>query len=58
MNDFKILTEELKKFSSERDWNQFHNAKDLALALNVEANELLEYFFEKKLVSQWAMLLS
>jgi hypothetical protein len=32
----------LLKFRNERDWEQFHNPKDLALALNVEAGELLE----------------
>ncbi|MEX0386033.1 nucleotide pyrophosphohydrolase [Spiribacter onubensis] len=38
------LTERLKQFRDERDWAQFHNAKDLALALSIEANELLEAF--------------
>jgi dCTP diphosphatase len=36
-----------KKFSTfvkERDWEKFHNPKDLAIALSVEANELLELF--------------
>ncbi|SEO08969.1 NTP pyrophosphatase, house-cleaning of non-canonical NTPs [Terribacillus saccharophilus] len=40
--------EDLKKavlrFRDERDWGQFHNAKDLALSLNLEAAELLENF--------------
>ena len=36
------LREALLKFRNDRDWEQFHNAKDLALALNVEAGELLE----------------
>ena len=34
----------LKAFRDERDWSQFHNAKDLAIALNIEAAELLEAF--------------
>jgi NTP pyrophosphatase (non-canonical NTP hydrolase) len=37
----------LKKFRDERDWEQFHNPKDLALAINVEAGELLELFLWK-----------
>ena len=47
MNDIKEITEALLRFRNERDWEQFHNAKDLALALSVEANELLELFLWK-----------
>ena len=47
MSDIKILTEQLIKFRDERDWEQFHNPKDLALAINVEAGELLELFLWK-----------
>lgn len=43
----KEITEELIKFRNERDWEQFHNPKDLALAINVEAGELLELFLWK-----------
>ncbi len=32
------------KFRDERNWAQFHNAKDLAISLNLEASELLETF--------------
>jgi len=32
----------------ERDWSQFHNAKDLALAISIEAAELNELFLWKK----------
>ncbi|MBA4537058.1 nucleotide pyrophosphohydrolase [Bacillus aquiflavi] len=32
------------KFRDERDWRQFHNPKDLALSLSLEASELLELF--------------
>ena len=39
------LREALLKFRNDRDWEQFHNAKDLAL--NVEAEELLELFLWK-----------
>jgi NTP pyrophosphatase (non-canonical NTP hydrolase) len=48
MNDINEITEALLRFRNERDWEQFHNAKDLALALSVEANELLELFLWKK----------
>ena len=48
MNDIKQITEELIKFRNERDWEQFHNPKDLALALNIESSELLEEFLWKK----------
>ena len=47
MNDIKELTEALHKFRDERDWVQFHNPKDLALAINIEAGELLEAFLWK-----------
>jgi len=35
---------EVVGFSRERDWDQFHNPKDLALAVSIEAAELLEIF--------------
>lgn len=47
MNDTKEITEALRRFRDERDWAQFHNAKDLAMALNIEAAELLEVFLWK-----------
>lgn len=47
LNDIQQLTEILRQFRDERDWVQFHNAKDLALALNIEAAELLEVFLWK-----------
>lgn len=34
----------LRKFTEQRDWEQFHNPKNLATALSVEASELLEIF--------------
>lgn len=34
----------LRQFAAERDWDQFHSPKNLAIALNVEAAELLEHF--------------
>jgi NTP pyrophosphatase (non-canonical NTP hydrolase) len=48
MEDWKRLQQELLKFRNERDWEQFHNAKDLALALSIEAAELNELFLWKK----------
>ena len=47
MSEIKKLTEQLISFRDERDWAQFHNAKDLAVALNIEAGELLEAFLWK-----------
>lgn len=44
----EFLINELKKFRDERDWNQFHNPKDLSIALSIEANELLEQYLWKK----------
>lgn len=38
------LTERAVAFRDARDWKQFHNAKDVALSLNLEAAELLEIF--------------
>jgi NTP pyrophosphatase (non-canonical NTP hydrolase) len=38
------LREILRKFASDRDWEQFHSPKNLAIALSVEAGELLERF--------------
>ncbi|MEJ8818566.1 nucleotide pyrophosphohydrolase [Lacibacter sp. H407] len=47
MSELQLLTEKILAFRNDRDWEQFHNAKDLALALNVEAGELLELFLWK-----------
>lgn len=47
MTDLELLTHTLIQFRNERDWDQFHNPKDLALAINVEAGELLELFLWK-----------
>lgn len=48
MSNWKELQEALIKFRNERDWEQFHNPKDLALALSIEAAELNELFLWKK----------
>lgn len=47
MSDIKTITDALLNFRNERDWEQFHNPKDLALAINVEAGELLELYLWK-----------
>jgi NTP pyrophosphatase (non-canonical NTP hydrolase) len=41
------IKEKLIDFRNERDWEQFHNSKDLAMAINIEAGELLELFLWK-----------
>lgn len=38
------LRDKLRAFAAERDWDQFHSPKNLAMALSVEAAELLEHF--------------
>jgi dCTP diphosphatase len=43
-NDFDMLSDRLREFARERDWEQFHNPKNLAMALIVEAAELTEHF--------------
>ncbi len=40
----KELFEELRCFARERDWEQFHSAKNLAMALSVEVAEIVELF--------------
>lgn len=47
MSDLEDLKQEIVKFTQERDWDQFHNGKDLALALSIEAAELNEAFLWK-----------
>jgi NTP pyrophosphatase (non-canonical NTP hydrolase) len=41
---FDELKTRLERFASDRDWDQFHSPKNLAMALSVEAAELLEHF--------------
>ena len=48
MSDLKNLQKASLDFRDARDWAQFHNAKDLALALSIEAAELNELFLWKK----------
>jgi len=44
LNELKDL---VKHFCEERNWNQFHNPKDLAIGMSTEANELLDLFLFK-----------
>ena len=48
MSDLKELLSLLEKFRDEREWGQFHDSKNLALALSIEAAELNELFLWKK----------
>lgn len=47
MSDLADLQKRVIAFRDARDWKQFHNAKDLAIALNLEATEVLEHFVWK-----------
>lgn len=38
------IIHEIERFREERDWKKFHNEKDLAISISLEANELLELF--------------
>jgi NTP pyrophosphatase (non-canonical NTP hydrolase) len=48
VSDIKELIDLLVRFRDERDWGQFHDSKNLALALSIEAAELNELFLWKK----------
>ncbi len=47
MNNWELLQQKLIEFRNDRDWEQFHNSKDLALAISIEASELNELFLWK-----------
>ena len=53
MDRIDEILSELVKFRNERNWEQFHNPKDLALALSIEAAELNELFLWKKDENEW-----
>ena len=44
MSELEELRVRISNFAKERDWDQFHSPKNLAMALIVEAGELLEHF--------------
>lgn len=48
MKESEEIIQELLQFRNERDWEQFHNPKDLALAITIESAELLELFLWKQ----------
>ena len=43
-DQYTKLIRDIKKFCDDRDWSQFHDPKNLALSLNLEASEVLELF--------------
>ena len=44
MSDIQVITKKIREFRDEREWKQFHNHKDVALSLVLEASEVLEHF--------------
>lgn len=44
MDRYEEIRKSIISFRDERDWKQFHNPKDIAISLNIEAGELLECF--------------
>ncbi len=44
MDNVNEITKKIVKFNKDRDWKQFHNPKDLAISLSLEASEVLEHF--------------
>ena len=46
-SEIKEILDKIKCFRDERDWGQYHDAKNLAISLNVESSELLEAFLWK-----------
>ena len=45
--DYEKIRNEILDFTEKRDWKQFHNPKDLATAISIEASELEEVFLRK-----------
>ena len=43
-DSLETLRAQLAQFAAERDWEQFHNPKNLAMAVAGEAGELIEHF--------------
>lgn len=44
MNDLNALIKKIIAFRDDRDWKKFHNPKDVALSLSLEASEVVEHF--------------
>jgi len=51
----KETIKKILKFGNDRDWEQFHKPKELAISLNIEASELLECFHGKSCYSSVAI---
>ena len=47
MDEIKEITDKILEFRDERDWEQFHDSKNLAVAISIEASELNELFLWK-----------
>jgi NTP pyrophosphatase (non-canonical NTP hydrolase) len=47
MDSIETIISEIVRFRNDRDWEQFHNSKDLAMAISIEAAELNELFLWK-----------
>lgn len=45
--ELKDIAAKIREFRDERDWAQFHNPKDMAIAISIEVSELLEHFLWK-----------
>ena len=56
MGDIGNLRELVVKFRDERDWKQFHNPKDAAIGMVLEAGEVLEHFQWRNREEQWAQV--
>ena len=55
-DSLRALSDRLRSFCEERDWDQFHNPKDLAIGISTEAGELLEIFRFMSAEQQAALL--
>ena len=47
MDNVELILQRIREFRDERNWEQFHNPKDMAIAISLEAGELLEHFLWK-----------
>lgn len=54
--DIRELQQKIRKFCQDRDWDQYHNAKDLAIGVVTEASELLDHFRFKSTEEAEALL--
>ncbi|HBU69696.1 MAG TPA: nucleotide pyrophosphohydrolase [Elusimicrobia bacterium] len=44
MSEINVMITKIRKFRDERDWMQFHDPKNMAISIILEASELLEHF--------------